>query len=189
LINNDQIETKDGFSAFEKIKEHKKQEELYDFQVKEIHSYFTNDINSHNSHSLVSIGCNAARIGKNVLYISLELYSNVVETRFDSNFTNIENDKIRFHKEIVKKRLESLKNEGKFGDIFVKYFPTGSVTVQQLKAYVNQLKAMGFNPDLILLDYADIVKPGRFYKDAHRLEQKGIYEDLRGWAGEIEKPI
>jgi len=140
------------------------------------------------SHFLVDLGCNAAKIGKNVLYISLELYSNVVETRIDANLTGIEFDKIRFHKEIVKKKLQKFKEEG-YGEIFVKYFPTGSVTVQQLKAYTNQVKATYFNPDIILIDYADIIKPGRFYKDAHRLEQKGIYEDLRGWAGEMEKPI
>lgn len=141
------------------------------------------------THFLVNLAANAAKIGKNALFISMELGSNAIETRIDANYTGIEIDKIKFHKEHVKKELERFKKEEKYGDIFVKYFPTGTVSVQNLKTYTDQLRATGFKPDIILVDYADILKPGRYYKDAHRLEQKGIYEELRGWAGESRTPI
>ncbi len=141
------------------------------------------------SHVLVNLAANAARQGKNALIITLELYSNAVETRIDANFTGIEIDKIKFHKDHVKKELYKLKKENNYGEIFVKYFPTGSVTVPQIRAYIDQLKATHFVPDVICIDYADIIRPATKYKDAHRLEQKMIYEDLRGLAGYLNRPI
>jgi len=129
------------------------------------------------------------RDGKNVLFITLELYSKAVGVRFDANFTEIEIDKIRFHKKRVSDMLDELRQQNHYGNLEIKYFPTRSVTVSQLRAYYNQTKARGFHADLICLDYAGICKPSRQHKDAYRLEQTSIYEELRGWAGEIERPL
>ena len=43
-------------------------------------------------------------------------------------------------------------------------------------------------PDLIIVDYADLLKPPRYFKDK-RLELGNIYEELRGMSGDFNIPI
>ena len=67
-------------------------------------------------------------------------------------------------------------------NIVVKEFPSGSLTVRQLAGYLDTLEmAEHFTPDLILIDYADLMK----INPARRREELGeIYVQLRGLAME-----
>lgn len=65
-------------------------------------------------------------------------------------------------------------------NILIKQFPTGSLTVRQLTAYLDNLEATErFVPDLLLLDYPDLMKVP---SDNYRLGLDEIYKDLRGLA-------
>jgi len=70
--------------------------------------------------------------------------------------------------------------------LLIKYFPTKSATVQTLSSHLNQIELQGITPDLVIVDYADILR-GIGTEKRHILEN--IYEDLRGLAGEYEVPI
>ena len=90
---------------------------------------------------------------------------------------------IKYHKEEVKKKIDRLK-----GKLLIKYFPTKSATVQTIGAHLKQIELNGNKPDMVLVDYADILMPtGNFREKRHALGN--IYEDLRGLAGELEIPI
>lgn len=66
-------------------------------------------------------------------------------------------------------------------NIIVKEFPTGSLTVPQLEAYLDNLEATErFVPDLLLIDYPDLMK---LDKENYRLEIDELYKNLRGLAG------
>lgn len=75
----------------------------------------------------------------------------------------------------------------KWGDrllnnIQIKQFPTGSLTVNQLVAYLDNLEQTErFIPDLILLDYPDLMK---LDKTNYRLSLDELYKDVRGVAVE-----
>ena len=67
--------------------------------------------------------------------------------------------------------------------LIIKEFPTGTLTMEALRMYLEQLKREeGFEPDLLLLDYADLmfVNPAQLRIDTGR-----VYVNLRGLA--IEK--
>ena len=90
---------------------------------------------------------------------------------------------IKYHKEEVKKKIEKLP-----GRLLIKYFPTKAATVQTLGAHLKQIELSGTKPDIVLVDYADILMPtGNFRERRHAIGN--IYEDLRGLAGELELPI
>ena len=62
-------------------------------------------------------------------------------------------------------------------------------TVNTLKSHYEKLLiTKGIRPDLIVIDYADIMRSSRKYDDL-RHELKLIYEELRAWATEIKTPI
>ena len=181
----DFVETKGGFSEFFHIKYWKKEEELYDFQVKEIHSYYTNDINSHNSYTLVNFACGGVASGKNVLYYSMELSQYNLGLRADAYFSGFKIDDITNERETVKEKLIQKRNG--MGKFIIRRFPTKSKTVSQLKSYTNRLIATGFRPDLVVVDYGDLIKPSNA-TDEKRIAVESIYEELRQWAGEDGYP-
>ena len=75
------------------------------------------------------------------------------------------------------------------GRIFIKEYPAGYATINTLKAHLDKLQlTKDFIPDIILIDYADIMRSTRKY-DSLRHELKLIYEELRSWATEIGIPI
>jgi replicative DNA helicase len=74
------------------------------------------------------------------------------------------------------------------GRLFIKYYPTNTATVNTLKAHVEKLTLKGFRPDIILIDYADIMQSTRKF-DSLRHELVLVYRELRGLAGELGVPI
>ena len=133
------------------------------------------------SWALVNVGANAVKAGLNVIHYTLELNSAYVGLRYDSVFTGIQAQELKYNIDDVKKKVETLK-----GDLIVKYYPTKAATVNTLSAHIQRCTALGKKPDLVIVDYADLLRGnGREV----RLELGNIYEDLRGLAGEYEIPV
>jgi replicative DNA helicase len=150
------------------------------------HSFYTNSILSHNSHFLIEIGANALRNKKNVLHYSLEMRENSVGIRYDSNLCDIPSNDVIDRKSEVAQYFE--KNKHSLGGLFIKEFPTKTATVYTLKSHIERLKTKGFIPDVIIVDYADIMRSTKKY-DALRHELMLIYEELRALAHELGLPI
>lgn len=134
------------------------------------------------SWALSTIGANAARMGKRVAHYTLELNENYMGLRYDTIFTGIEPGSIAQHPEQVHQAVESIK-----GDIIIKYYPARSVTVHTLAAHLEHLTSNNMKPDIILVDYADLMRSVD-RADARYQELGAIYEELRGLVGELNIP-
>ena len=70
----------------------------------------------------------------------------------------------------------------RFNNLVIKQFPTGSLNITSLKAYLDSLEdSHKFIPDLLIVDYADLMT---VKSDNYRLDLGNIYKDLRGIAME-----
>lgn len=136
------------------------------------------------SHFLVMLGANALREGKNVLHYTFELSEVAVGTRYDSNLCDIDSNEVMERKEDVIKSYENMR----LGKLFIKEYPTNTATIHTLRSHMERLSLKGFIPDIIIIDYADIMRSSRQY-DSLRHELKLVYEELRGLAMEIQVPI
>jgi replicative DNA helicase len=136
------------------------------------------------SHWLVALGCNAMRRHKNVLHYTFELTEHATGLRYDSNLCGLPSNDVQDNKELVTKTYK----EKKFGRLVIKEYPTGSATVMTVRNHIEKLQMKGFKPDIVIIDYADIMKSSRSY-DSLRHELKLIYEELRNLAMELEIPI
>ena len=135
------------------------------------------------SWTLQALGSEVVRQGKTVVHYSLELNENYVGLRYDSIFSGVTTANIKYHKEEVEKKLQSLP-----GKLLIKYFPTKAASVQTLGSHLKQIELSGVDIDMVIVDYADILMPtGNFKEKRHAIGN--IYEDLRGLAGELEIPI
>jgi replicative DNA helicase len=132
---------------------------------------------------LVHLAAQALRQGKTVVYYTLELKDTVVGGRFDSNLTGIPLGDLRQRKEEV---LESIQDVE--GTLIIKEYPTKSASVQTIKNHIEKLRKRGVDPDMILVDYADLLRPDRNGKEKrHELEE--TYEGLRALAQIYEIPV
>jgi replicative DNA helicase len=134
------------------------------------------------SWMLINIGANALKAGKTVIHYTLELNQNYVGQRYDSVLTGINAQTLKHHQETVEEKMKTLQ-----GELIVKYFPTKSVGVMALKAHVEKTMMQGKTPDLIILDYGDLLKVN-VKKDKHEALED-LYEEIRGMAGEYNIPI
>lgn len=132
--------------------------------------------------------------GKTTVFYSFELREFPVGLRLDSKFTKIPLTQLLLdiegkHRPTV---ISAIKTESdkhaKKPEIIIKEYPTKSATLSKLKNHYNQLIASGIKPDMIVVDYADLMRPSTRYKDK-RFELESIVEELRGWAHELEVPI
>jgi len=133
------------------------------------------------SWGLVNVAANAVKKSLNVIHYTLELSAPYVGLRFDSVFTGIAAQNLKYHVEEVKDCVDKLS-----GKLVVKYYPTKSATVNTIKAHLDRCKIQGYIPDMIVVDYADLLR-GSGKEIRHELGN--IYEDLRGLAGEYEIPV
>jgi len=134
------------------------------------------------SWALATIGANALRNGKKVVHYTLELQENYVGTRYDTIFTGIEPGRIPEHPDKVREMVDSVT-----GEIIIKYYPTKSANCNTIGAHLQQIISTGFKPDIILVDYADLLRSIE-KSDARYQELGAIYEELRGVAGEYKIP-
>ena len=130
---------------------------------------------------LINIGANAMKAGKTVVHYTLELNENYVGQRYDSVVTGINAQNLKNYQEDIQEKMGKLK-----GDLIIKYYPTKSVGVMGIKAQIEKTIMLGNTPDLIIVDYADLLKVNQ--KDKHEALEE-LYEDLRGMAGEYNVPV
>ena len=132
---------------------------------------------------LQQIVSNSLKRGKTVIHYTLELNQSYIGLRYDTIFSGIPTGEIKFQQQVVRKSLEKIT-----GKLLIKYFPTRSASVQTLNAHLKQVELSGFKPNLVIVDYADIMRDISGVKEL-RHQLGNIYEDLRGMAGEMEIPI
>jgi replicative DNA helicase len=124
---------------------------------------------------LINIGANAVKDGKTVIHYTLELNENYVGQRYDSVFTGIPAQNLKNYREDIESKMLTLK-----GDLIVKYFPTKSVGVMGLKAHIEKTIMLGKKPDLVIVDYGDLLKVN-IKKDKHEALED-LYEEFT-WYG------
>jgi archaellum biogenesis ATPase FlaH len=145
--------------------------------------------------SLFMCHCAAANlsIGKNVLYITLEMAEERIAERIDANLMNVEVDKlVALPKESYLKKVERIR-EKTTGKLIIKEYPTASANVSHFKHLLNELKLKRqFMPDIIYIDYLNICASSRM-KMGNSVNSytyiKAIAEELRGLAVEYRLPI
>lgn len=134
---------------------------------------------------LVNQGAKTLLEGKNVLYISCEMSEDKIGARFDSVLTLLKNSKLKEPAVQLKlhERLGIIKEKTP-GRLIIKEFPTGTANVNQIRALLVQLSLhKNFKPDLIIVDYLELLRPNRII-DAEYMAQQRIAEELRGLAVE-----
>ena len=133
---------------------------------------------------LCALGAAAVKAGLNVVHYSLELSEHYVGQRYDTVFTQVPSADVKDRKDEVLDKIKRLK-----GKLLIKYFPPKGVSAKKLEAHIEKMIAAGNRPDLIIIDYADLLLSHSNKSDSTYGEQGGVYIELRGMSGELRIPI
>ncbi len=132
---------------------------------------------------LVHLGSEALKEGKTVVHYTLELQDTVIATRYDSCITGYPlSDIINFKQEVY----EEIKDID--GSLVIKEYPTKSASTNTIRAHLSRLVKRGITPGMVIVDYADLLKPVQARKEK-REELGSIYEELRALSTEFQCPI
>ena len=139
------------------------------------------------------MGSAALMMGKNVLYITLEMSEERIAERIDANTLNIPMKELPdLSKKMYDKKIDKLKNKTK-GKQIVKEYPTASAHAGHFRHLLQELNIKkDFQPDIIFIDYLNIcashrIRPGSG-ANSYTLV-KSIAEELRGLAVEYDVPV
>ena len=132
-------------------------------------------------------------MGKNVLYLTMEMSEEKIAERIDANVLNIPIKEIPdLSKKQYTTKIDRLKNKTT-GKLIVKEYPTASAHVGHFRHLLQELDIKkDFQPDIIFVDYLNIcasyrIRPGAG-ANSYTLV-KSIAEELRGLAVEFDVPI
>ena len=135
------------------------------------------------SWTLQALGAEAVKKGKTVVHYTLELNAQYVGLRYDTIVSGQPTGNLQYYKEEVQEKISKLK-----GELIIKYYPTRTASVNTIAAHLQQCEMRGLKPDMVIVDYADIMKSTQHFSEKrHQLGH--IYEELRGMAGEFNIPI
>ena len=135
------------------------------------------------SMALVHLGAQAIKEGKTVVHYTLELQDTIIGTRYDSCITGYPLSDIRNFKEDIYEEIKQLD-----GSLIVKEYPTKSASTNTIRSHLSRLIKRDIKPGLIIVDYADLLKPVIVRKEK-RNELESIYEELRALSTEFQCPI
>jgi len=135
---------------------------------------------------LANMGVNWALAGLNVLYLTFELSEPLVAMRIDSMLTGIGTREIFKNLEDVELKVKMMGK--KAGNIQIKYMPSGK-NCNDIRAYLKEYHVKkGYAPDVILIDYLDLMMPLSIKVSPSDLfvKDKYVSEEIRNLAMETK---
>jgi archaellum biogenesis ATPase FlaH len=135
---------------------------------------------------LANMGVNWALQGLNVLYLTFELSEGLVAMRLDSMMTGITTREIFKNIDDVELKVKMLGK--KSGNLQVKYMPSGK-NCNDIRAYLKEYQVKkGCKPDVILIDYLDLMMPLSVKVSPSDLfvKDKYVSEEIRNLAMETQ---
>lgn len=124
----------------------------------------------------VSIGAHALASGYNVVYYTLELSSEVIGLRFDSALTGFKLNELRQYQEEIRETVEKVP-----GNLIIKEYPARMTSLQTIQHHLERVIAKGTKPDLVIIDYGDLLRASSYNKEVrHSLQE--VFEGMRGLA-------
>jgi replicative DNA helicase len=136
---------------------------------------------------ITKIANTAHNDGLNVLQIFFEDTPKVIQRKHLACWSGIELNELQNNKELVLAKADEMKQNG--GRLILLKLPSDSTTILTIKKHIQKKISEGFRPDLILVDYIDVVKPTKEYNDIYAGEGDVMRQfetlltefDVAGW--------
>ena len=127
--------------------------------------------------------------GYKVLQLFFEDSTKVIQRKHLSCWSKFDLNSLSIHKEEVKEMAANMMANSNGGEIRLKRFSSDGTTIPIIRQYIRKLIATGFRPDVVILDYIDVVEPSRRFDDVNagegsvmrQFETMLLELDIAGW--------
>lgn len=144
-------------------------------------------VNIGKSIFLGNIAANMVMRSKNTLLISLEMSEFMYSKRISAQLTQIPHNNLKLYTEELKQQIEHIERQLESKLVIKEYAPK-TVTVRHLDGYIAKLGHKGFKPEVIVIDYINLLKP--LSKNLNSYESvKETAEQLRALSFKYNIPI
>lgn len=132
-------------------------------------------------------------LGKNVLYITMEMSEERIAERIDANLMDVTMDTLHdMPRESFDKKIDKIKSKTA-GKLIIKEYATAAAGSANFRHLLQELRIKkSFKPDVIYIDYLNICSSSRMKMGGSvnsYMYVKAIAEELRGLAVEFDVPI
>jgi len=129
-----------------------------------------------------------SQLKKNVVLISLELSEEIKGLRIDTQFTGLKIEELVKNEDKVVEAYKSLNVDDK--KLIIKEYPASSMNTIKISHFISRLEMYtGFQPDFIIVDYADLLLPNSLKRNNLYQDGGEVFEQLRGLAYEYKVPV
>jgi replicative DNA helicase len=135
------------------------------------------------SWCLTAIGATAVKLGYNVLHYTLELSESYVAKRYDAVFSETPIEKLESNRENLNEVINNLP-----GTLIIKEYTPGRASISTIETHIQKCTDLGTKPDLIIIDYVDLLKSKRKSVDK-KDEIDDVYTASKGLARELKVPV
>ena len=135
------------------------------------------------SWMLTALGAMPVSLGYTVAHYTLELSEGYMGRRYDATFTGLRVQDLGLHRTEVNEMIEKLK-----GKLVIKEFSMGKASISSIEAHIQKMTDLGTKPDLIIIDYVDLLKSKRKSTD-RKDEIDDIYISTKALARDLKLPI
>lgn len=137
---------------------------------------------------LSNLAVNFLKQGLSVVVISLEMSEDVYAQRFDAHISLKDINKLADEEESAIERIKSFYAEHPTSNLYIKEYPPKSVTCNDIRVYLENLKNNGHHFDAVIVDYLNLVK-SQTKIDNMFMDGLDVSEKLRAISYEMKCPV
>lgn len=130
----------------------------------------------------------ASLAGYNVLYVTLEVASKIIAERSDANVSGVPMQELLDKLHQVESEVKLKGSKPKRGEYRIVERPSGGLTPSGLRRIIERYRSDGIVFDLIVVDYADLMRPDIYTKDSIE-NSRTVWTDLRAIAYEEDAAV
>ena len=138
--------------------------------------------------ALIATGAAAARAGKTVLHITLEVSQRKVMRRYQQCWTRLTKEQMIANPSTVAAAQGRVRDAG--GDVLIKDWSYEGVRVDDIFALVKRLKQKGHDIDVLIVDYLELVRADKaMMRRDPRFGMGQVAQDMRALSVALEMPV
>lgn len=139
-----------------------------------------------------NLAVNFIRSGKKVLIVSLEMTEQIYARRISANLTqmNINQLQLPANLDLIRSEVANIRESQPNSKLIIKEFPPSSLKAISLANYIDRIVMMGQKPDIVFVDYLNLMIPNKQERDANSYERVGeVCKELRALSYKYEIPF
>jgi replicative DNA helicase len=135
---------------------------------------------------LTNMAANYLEQGLTVFIVSLEMSANMYASRIDALLANHDINTLKFDSETCKTNIRNFHQLHSTAKLIIKEWPPSYINTMQMKSWIDKLALIGHTPDVLIVDYLNLMQPNVITKNTNMYEKVGnIGRELRALSYEI----